>query len=258
MSTDARLAARYPMLGLLGALALLLAWELAARWLWRDPQVLPSPIQSIQAAARHLTLPEVAEHVGVSVARVVGGFVLAAVSGVALGIACGWYRPLSRLVRPLVELLRPIPPLAWIPMAIIWFGLGEPSKLFVIFLGAFFPIFTNAWRGMRSVPPVLLRAARTMDVDGLALLFRVGIPAAAPDITTGLRVGFGLAFGILVAAELIAAESGMGYLVMQSRQLGELGLAVFGIFLIGVVSLVADMALATGMRRLIRGRGTLS
>jgi ABC-type nitrate/sulfonate/bicarbonate transport system permease component len=90
-----------------------------------------------------------------------------------------------------------------------------------------------------------------MDVDGVALLVRVALPAALPDIATGLRVGFGLAFGILIAAELIAADSGMGYLVMQSRQIGELGVAVFGILLIGVVSLVSDLALAAGLRRLL-------
>ena len=107
---------------------------------------------------------------------------------------------------------------------------------------------------MTSIPPVLLRAARTMDVDGPALLFRVALPAALPDISVGLRVGFGLSFGTLVAAELIAADSGMGYLVMQSRQIGELGLAVFGILLIGIVSLLADLALDAGLRRLL-GRG---
>ena len=171
-----------------------------------------------------------------------------------LFVAAGWYPWIGRITRPIVDLLRPIPPLAWIPIAIVWFGLGERSKWFVIFLGAFFPIFTNAYRGMIAIPPVLLRAARTMDVDGVALLAKVALPAALPDIATGLRVGFGLSFGILVAAELIAADRGMGFLVMQSRQIGELGVAVFGILLIGVVSLLSDAALAAGLRRII-GRG---
>ena len=193
-------------------------------------------------------------HVGTSLSRIAGGFALGAAAAIALGVAAGWYAWLGRLVRPVVDLLRPIPPLAWIPIAIVWFGLGEPSKWFVIFLGAFFPIFTNAYRGMTSIPPVLLRAARTMDVDGVALLFKVALPAALPDIATGLRVGFGLSFGTLVAAELIAADRGMGYLVMQSRQIGELGVAVFGILLIGVVSLASDVALAAGLRRLMHRR----
>ena len=243
-----------PWLGALGALAVLALWEASARLVWRDAQVLPAPTQAIEAARRHLSAAELAGHVGWSLGRILAGFALAAVAGIALGVAAGWYRGLARLVRPFVDLLRPIPPLAWIPIAIVWFGLGEPSKVFVIFLGAFFPIFTNAWRGMVSVPPVLLAAARTMDVDGPALLFKVALPAALPDITTGLRVGFGLSFGILVAAELIAADRGMGFLVMQARQLGQLGVAVFAILLIGVVTLVADRLLALVLARLVGRR----
>jgi ABC-type nitrate/sulfonate/bicarbonate transport system permease component len=237
-------------LGALGALAFLALWEISARFVWRDAQVLPSPTQAIAAAAHYMTARELAAHIGISLSRILGGFALGAAAGIALGVASGWYASLGRIVRPIVDLLRPIPPLAWIPIAIVWFGLGEPSKWFVIFLGAFFPIFTNAYRGMASIPPVLLRAARTMDVDGAPLLFKVAIPAAMPDIATGLRVGFGLSFGTLVAAELIAADRGMGYLVMQSRQLGELGVAVFGVLLIGVVSLASDAALGAGLRRL--------
>jgi ABC-type nitrate/sulfonate/bicarbonate transport system permease component len=243
-----------PMLGAIGALGVLALWEASARLLWNDAQVLPAPTQAIAAASRQLGVAELAQHVGASLWRIVAGFALAAVAGIALGVASGWYRGLARIVRPFVDLLRPIPPLAWIPIAIVWFGLGEPSKVFVIFLGAFFPIFTNAWRGMASVPPVLLAAARTMDVDGPALLFKVALPAALPDIATGLRVGFGLSFGILVAAELIAAERGMGFLVMHSRQLGQLGVAVFAILMIGVVTLVADALLAVALRRLVGRR----
>lgn len=254
MTTARRSSGSRGPAGALGVAVLLLAWEVAARLVWKDPQVLPSPVQSLEAAWRHLTFGELADHVATSLGRVAGGFGLAALAGIVLGVAAGWYRVLGRIVRPIVDLLRPIPPLAWIPMALIWFGLGESSKWFVIFLGAFFPIFTNAWRGMTSIAPVILRAARTMDVDGPELLLRVALPAALPDITTGLRVGFGLAFGILVAAELIAADSGMGYLVMQSRELGQLGVAVFGVLLIGIVSLVADGVLAAGLRRL-GGRG---
>jgi ABC-type nitrate/sulfonate/bicarbonate transport system permease component len=250
-----RLAGRTSQ-GLIGVAMLLLFWEVAARFVWRDPQVLPSPAQCLIAAWNYLTPQELARHVGISLARVLGGFALAALASIVLGGFAAWYTPVARVVRPIVGLLRPIPPLAWIPMAIIWFGLGESSKVFVIFLGAFFPIFTNALRGMGSVSPVLLRAARTMDVDGPELLLRVALPAALPDIVTGLRVGLGLAFGILIAAELIAADSGIGYLIMQSRETGQMGVAIFGVILIGLLSLVCDGALSAVVRR-IGGRGAL-
>jgi ABC-type nitrate/sulfonate/bicarbonate transport system permease component len=237
--------------GTFGVVAFVLIWELAARLVWRDPGVLPAPTQALAEAWTVLTWDVLLGHVGISLFRILAGFSIAAVLGMALGLACGWFRGLSLAVRPLVELLRPIPPLAWIPIAVVWFGLGEPSKIFVIALGAFFPIFTNAYRGITMVSPVLFRAARTMDVDGLRLLWRVAVPAAMPDMATGLRVGFGLSFGILVAAELIAAERGMGHLIMEARQVGHLGVSIFGILLIGVVSMLADHQLGAAIRRTV-------
>ena len=237
--------------GAVGVVVFLSIWELAARLVWCDPAILPAPTQAIAQAFQALTLVELAGHAGVSLGRIVAGFALAAVAGIGLGVACGWFRRLDTIVRPFVELLRPIPPLAWIPLAIVWFGLGEPSKVFVIFLAAFFPIFTNAWRGVALAPPVIFRAARSMGVDGARLLWRVAIPAALPDIVVGLRVGFGLAFGILVAAELIAAEKGLGHLVMESRQVGHLGVAIFGILLIGILSMLADRALGALAQRAV-------
>jgi ABC-type nitrate/sulfonate/bicarbonate transport system permease component len=237
--------------GTIGVVAFLLLWETAARLGWRNPAIMPAPSEAALAALTTIPPGVLAAHVATSLGRVLAGFALGAAAGVALGIAAGWYRPVALVCRPFVEILRPIPPLAWIPVAIVWFGLGEPSKIFVIFLGTFFPVFTAAARGMASIPPVILRAARSMDVDGLRLLAKVAVPAAMPDIATGLRIGFGLGFGVLVAAELIAAERGMGHLVMEARQLGQLGISVFGIFLIGIVNLVADHQLAAAIRRTV-------
>jgi ABC-type nitrate/sulfonate/bicarbonate transport system permease component len=235
--------------GALGVAALLLAWELAARFIWRDPQALPAPSQAVAAAFAFLTPAELAFDIGISLFRIFAGFAAATLVGVTLGILCGASRRLDAIVSPFVETLRPIPPLAWIPMAIVWFGLGETSKIFVVFLGAVFPIFTGAWRGMRMVPPVLVSAARTMDVSGAALLLKVALPATLPDIATGMRVGFGLSFGILVAAELIAAEHGMGHLVMEGRELGRLGVSIFAIALIGIVNLAIDHEFARAIKR---------
>jgi ABC-type nitrate/sulfonate/bicarbonate transport system permease component len=246
-----RLAASPLAAGATGVALLLTAWELAARLLWRDPATLPSPSQAVLIAFALIGPGEMTLHAAVSLWRILAGFALATLAGVTLGILCGRSRFAERLMQPLIELLRPIPPLAWIPIAIVWFGLGEGSKMFVIFLGAAFPIWTSAWRGTLLVPPVLLAAARSMDMRGPALLWRVVLPAALPDIAVGLRVGFGLSFGVLVAAELIAADRGMGHLVMESRQLGQLGVAIFAIFLIGIVSLLADQLLAALIRRTV-------
>ena len=134
-------------------------------------------------------------------------------------------------------------------MAIVWFGLGEPSKVFVIFLGAFFPVLTNTWKGMSNIDATLLRAGQTMGLSGPELLIKVAIPASLPDIATGLRIGWGLAFGVLVAAELIAAESGLGYMIMNARQLGEVEVIILGILIIGAANLVTDWLLARALAR---------
>lgn len=240
-------------LGFAGTFLILALWELSARSGLANPAIFPAPTTAIAEAFRRLAPGEIIHHVAVSLGRIFSGFLLGAVTGVVLAVAAAWYRGLGALVRPLVEVLRPIPPLAWIPMAIVWFGLGEPSKIFVIFLGAFFPVLTNAWRGVTSIDPVLLRAAQTMDVRGVRLLATVMLPAALPDIATGLRVGWGLSFGVLVAAELIAAEAGMGFLINNARQLGEVGIVIFGIMLIGATNLLTDWALAHGIQRLLGG-----
>jgi ABC-type nitrate/sulfonate/bicarbonate transport system permease component len=235
--------------GFAGVALLLALWEIAARSGAFERSIFPAPSAALATTFARLPAVEIANHALVSLARIVQGFALGASLAIVIAVAASWYRVLGNLVRPVLELLRPIPPLAWIPMAIVWFGLGEPSKVFVIFLGAFFPVLTNTWRGMSGIDPLLLRAAQTMDVRGPRLLFRVALPAALPDIATGLRVGWGLSFGVLVAAELIAAEAGLGFMIMNARQFGEVGIIICGIALIGALNIATDALLASLIRR---------
>src|SRR5581483_576581 len=165
--------ARDLTLSVAGAVGVLALWETVARSGTVSPAVFPPPTVALAAAVRRIPATELGEHVSASLLRVLGGFASGAGLGILLGVSLGWYRRLAALVQPVIELTRPIHPLAWIPMAIVWFGLGEPSKVFVIFLGAFFPVFTNAYRGMTGVDPLLLRAAQTMGLGGARLLFRV-------------------------------------------------------------------------------------
>lgn len=237
------------LLGLAGILAVLGGWELIARSGAVSQAVFPPPIHAIVVGLQKVPLADLGGHVWISLQRIAFGFSAGALLGVGIAIAGGWYRVFGNLVRPVVELLRPIPPLAWIPMAIVWFGLGEPSKIFVIFLGAFFPVLTNTWKGMSNIDATLLRAGQTMGLSGPELLIKVAIPASLPDIATGLRIGWGLAFGVLVAAELIAAESGLGYMIMNARQLGEVEVIILGILIIGAANLVTDWLLARALAR---------
>jgi ABC-type nitrate/sulfonate/bicarbonate transport system permease component len=231
-------------LGACGIALVLGAWELVARSGIAPTSVFPPPLHAVATALAKVPLPELLHHLFISLERIALGFAIGAALGIGVAVAGAWYRVFGNLVRPIVELLRPIPPLAWIPMAIVWFGLGEPSKVFVIFLGAFFPVLTNAWKGMSNVDPTLLRAGQTMGLSGPKLLWSVALPATLPDIATGLRIGWGLAFGVLVAAELIAAKSGLGYMIMNARQLGEVDVIILGILIIGAANLATDWMLA--------------
>lgn len=245
-------AQRDVFLGLAGTALILVAWEVAVRGGFIDVQIFPSPSTAIIEAAGRLTLERVGENMVWSLYRVFVGFLLGTIAGVVVGVIAGWSPPVRIIAQPIIEILRPIPPLAWIPLAIIWFGLGEPSKFFIIFLAAFFPVVTSAEQGVRSVDPVLVRAARTFGLSGWRLLLRVVIPAASPDLATGIRIAWGLSFGIVVAAELIAADKGLGYMIMNERNSGgSVSVIVVGILLIGLLNLGTDAILAAGIRRWI-------
>jgi ABC-type nitrate/sulfonate/bicarbonate transport system permease component len=232
------------ILGIVGTLAVLAVWEFGARSGAVDPAIFPSPTLAAKSAADKISTAQLLGHIGWSLQRITVGFLMGAAAGITIGIAAGWYSWARFVFVPLIELLRPIPPLAWIPLAIIWFGLGEPSKIFMIFLGAFFPIVTATYRGVMNVDPVLIRAAQTFGLKGVGLLVRIVIPGAAPDLATGIRIGWGLSFGVLVAAELIASDKGLGYMIMNARQLGNVDVIVIGIVVIGILNLLTDGVIA--------------
>lgn len=224
----------------IGVIVVLLVWQAITTLRLINPAVFPGPAQVLNAAFTRVPLSDLLTHVSVSLMRVLLGFAAGASLGIVLGIASGWYRWLGKILWAPVEVLRPIPPLAWIPLALLWFGLGETSKIFIISLGAFFPVITNTYKGMVTIDPALLRVAQTMGLRGPRLLVRVALPAALPDIATGIRIGWSLSFGSLVAAEILAASEGLGFLIMHARELGEISVIVYGIILIGLLNLLTD------------------
>lgn len=236
----------------IGAMSVLITWQIVSSTGLIDPGVFPGPIKVLSAGFGGIPIPRLLEHIGISLLRVTEGFAIGAVLGISLGISAGWNRRLGNVVSAPIELLRPIPPLAWIPLAIIWLGLGEASKVLIIFFGAFFPIFTNTYKGMLNVDPVLMRAGQVLGLRGHKLLVQVAIPATFPDIATGLRVGFTYAFGAMVAAELINSSSGLGYLIMNARNLGDISIVIFGILMIGTLSLVIDFILQWAINSRLR------
>ena len=182
-----------------------------------NPIFLPGPWLVLGSLLDMAVRGQLWVHLAATLERVAMGFAAGAALGVALGLAAGHLPPVRSVVEPLVELLRPIPPLAMLPMFIVWVGIGEVSKVGFITYATFFPIFLTTVTGVQQIDPVLLRAAQSLGARGVGLFVRVILPAALPDILTGLRLGVALAFFVIVISEFIGAEHGLGYLINDGR-----------------------------------------
>jgi NitT/TauT family transport system permease protein len=160
---------------------------------------------------------------------------------IPLGMLMGWFKTLDRALNPLFQLMRPISPIAWTPIAILWFGIGGISPIFLIFLGAFFPVVVATAAAVRGVGAQYIRAARNFELSGPRLFARVIFPAALPEILTGMRIALGVAWLVVVAAEMVATESGLGYMIIDARnQVTRYDLVVGAMVLIGIIGLVLD------------------
>jgi ABC-type nitrate/sulfonate/bicarbonate transport system permease component len=184
-------------------------------------------------------------HMIYSLFRVALGYAAASLLAIPLGLFMGWSTGLLKLVRPLVEVVRPIPPLAWIPIAIVWFGIGVKSAAFIIFLGAFFPILLNTISGVTSINPILVEAARTLHAKEKHIFLKVLFPGAVPSIFVGLRIGIGVGWMTLVAAEFTGVREGygLGYMIMTARDIQRPDEILAGMLVIGIIGLLIDIAL---------------
>jgi ABC-type nitrate/sulfonate/bicarbonate transport system permease component len=233
--------------------ALIFWWLLSVSGLI-DPVLLPSPAEVVAALIESFKDGSLWVNIWASLLRVVQGFLLGFAIAVPVGVLMGNSRIFRGLVEPLVELVRPIPPIAIIPLAILWFGIGELSKVFIIAYGAFFPILVNTMAGFREVDPVLVRAARTLGASRWQIFRDVVLRSALPFIIVGSRLGMGLAFIVLVAAELIASSEGLGYLINDARYNFRTDRVFLGMILIGVLGLILNKVLIEIERRLLRWR----
>lgn len=213
-------------------------WEFWARWL--GSPALPPPSVVVQTAASLLREGVLLQDVLASLWRVVTGYGLAVVAGLSLGALAALGGRWTAGLRALVEVLRPIPPIAWVPLAILWFGLGDPSARFIVFVGAFSPIFVQTGWALSRCPPAWLELARSLGASPGLTLLRVRLPAAAPGIAAGLRTGLGLAWTSVIAAELVGAQSGLGYRIQLHRLVLETEGVMVGMACIGLCGLVMD------------------
>jgi ABC-type nitrate/sulfonate/bicarbonate transport system permease component len=214
------------------------------------PAILPSPLAIFPAAAELLKAGELQIDFLMSVLRIGGGFLLACMLGIMLGLLMGVDERIEDIFQPLVDLIRQIPAVAWIPLAIIWFGFGEGTRIFIVFMGAFAPVVINTTDGVREVDPQVLRAAASLGANERAMFWKVTLPAALPSIFTGLTVGLGNAFTNIVAAELAGATSGLGYMMLTARESFRTDIVILGMVVLMAIG-IGLMGIMLAVRRIL-------
>ena len=244
----ARVSARLSRIAV--PVVLLLIWQTVSVFMLDDTtRVLLPPPTAVAVAAWQLAISgELFRNLYDSLHRELVAFIWA-LTAIPVGIAMGWWTRINNQLDPLVEILRPIPPLAWIPLSILWFGVGDTQNEFIIFLGIFFPILLNTISGVKGVEPNLVRAARCLGADEAAILRRVVLRAALPQIVIGVRIGLGVGWMALVAAELVGANSGLGFMINDARTLLRTDIVIVGMIAIGLVGLALDLVIRELSRR---------
>lgn len=228
------------LLPLLVGVLFLAAWHLAVKASGSD--IFPTPLEVLRGLVELAQQGLLLKYIVASLFRVSWGFALAVLVGVPLGLVLGWFRPAFAALNPYIQILRPISPIAWIPVAILWFGVKDTAPVFLIFLASVFPIAVSSMSAVQNMQQVYLRAAQNFGLGGLTLFRRVILPAALPQIITGIRIALGVAWLVVVAAEMIAVNSGLGYLIIDARNAGKrYDLVVAGMVMIGVIGLLLDL-----------------
>jgi NitT/TauT family transport system permease protein len=260
--------ARNPLLQgpwfLLLPVALLVLWHVAVAQQWVTQGIIPSPATVLESWQTWIFGSQTAmlspysgtwlDNVTYSTRRVLQGFALAALVAIPLGLMIGWNRTVARLVDPSIQLFRPVPITAWLPFAIAVFGIYDASALFLIGLGAFYPIVVNTTHGVRDTNLLLLRAARMMGARPFTVLIKVVFPSALPAIFTGLRLGVGVAWTAVIVAEMIAVKSGLGYVLWDAYYVGRMDICVATMFSVGLLGYLSDRVIVALSRFLLRWR----
>lgn len=207
------------------------------RWI----ETFPKPWQTLTEMRGPIADGTILRFAVASVYRVAVGFTIAALIGIPLGLWAGWFARGAQAINPLIQALRPISPIAWIPLAVLWFGVKDEAAIFLIALASFFPIVTGAMTGVSTIPIVYVRSAQGFGLSGFELFRHVVFPAATPAIITSLRLALGIAWMVIVAAEMIAVDSGLGYMIMDSRNANNYERVVGAMIVIGLIGVGLDL-----------------
>ncbi len=245
------------MLSICGVLGFLLIWQIAVMQGWLPERYVPTPTKVISLFFTKLYDPKpeggvLGTHILASLQVVLTGFLLAIVIGVPLGLLMGWFKGFDAFMRPIFEILRPIPPLSWIPLTIVWLGISLQAKAFIVFFSAFVPCVINSYTGIKQTNPVLINVAKTCGASNVETFIKIGIPSAMTMTFAGIRVALGNAWATLVAAEMLAANAGLGFMILQGRQFARPDLIILGIVVIGIIGVIFSWVLGLFEKKVLR------
>ena len=215
-----------------------------------EPYVLPSPIDVLNSAINIIESGKLVKNTIDTLFKVFSGLILASVVAIPLGILLGWYQTLEDLASFVISILRPIPPVAWIPFSILWFGIGTIPAVFIIFMGCVFPILVYTLDGVKRTDKVLIESAQTLGANDWHVLRKVILPSTVPYIVSGLKVGVGIALMCTISAEMIGSSSGLGYMILTATNLFDTGTTVVGMLVIGLIGLVLDYVFGLAQKRI--------
>ena len=250
---------KYLLISVISVFLFFFIWQMVTGVLQILPDyILPSPLKVVASFVKKLytRTPDgdvLLVHIATSLKVSLSGFLLGSLTGVPIGIMMAWYPKFENFFRPIFDLIRPVPTIAWIPIMILWFGIGLGAKAAVIFVSAFIPCVVNSFAGIKQTSQVHLWVAQTFGASRGEMLKRIAIPTALPSIFTGLRLSLGSSWMALVAAEMLAANKGLGYMIYISRSLGRADLIIVGMITIGTIGAMLSFALGIVEKRIVRG-----
>ena len=215
-----------------------------------NPYILPGPIEVCTSAWDLIISGKLLKNTIDSLFKVFSGLILAGIVAIPLGILIGWYKTLEDLCSFVISILRPIPPIAWIPFSILWFGIGTVPAVFIIFMGCVFPILVYTIDGVKRTDKVLIESAQTLGASDRKVLTRVVLPSVFPYIVSGLKVGVGIALMCTISAEMIGSSSGLGYMILQATSRFDPGTTVVGMIVIGLIGLILDYVFGLAEKRI--------
>ncbi|MBR7039932.1 MAG: ABC transporter permease [Oscillospiraceae bacterium] len=246
------LKARYAVISFIVLIAL---WQLLYTVSDFNEALFPSPFKALRALIELAADGTLFRHIGTSLYRFAAGYCSAVVSAVLLGLVLGWFSKAFRFVDPIVQLLRPISPTAWMPFIVLWFGIGDVPAIVIIFIAGFFPVLLTTVAAVANIDPIYLKVSRSFGIRQPQLMWKVIFPAAFPQIASGIHLALGTSWIFLVAGEMVGAQSGVGYLIIDARNNLRTDILLADIVVIGLIGLILDTLLKMAEKRILRAWG---